>query len=54
VRFDTDDDFAQSTIFTATRNKGFTSDASDEEMVEPERDFDKLRARIKLRAIKKF
>jgi hypothetical protein len=54
LRFDEDDDFARSTVFTATGNKGFISDGSDEETKEPERDFDKLRARIKLRAIKKF
>jgi hypothetical protein len=55
LRFDDDEDFARTTIFTATTNKEFKdSDGSDGDQKEPERDFDKLRAKVKLRAIKKY
>ena len=55
LRFDADEEFARSTIITAKSNREEDGDKfSDDEEIEPERNFEKLRARIKLKSIKKF
>jgi hypothetical protein len=57
IKFDGDEEFARETILTATTkrmNGEEESEYSEEDAKEPERNFDKLRARIKLRAVKKY
>lgn len=57
IRFDNDEEFARQTIVTATTRKNNEEEQdslTEEEPEEPERNFDKLRARIKLKALKKY
>ena len=46
LRFDTDDEFARETLHSARSNKEFDSDDDLRNKKEPERDFDKLKAKI--------
>ena len=55
-KFETAKDFAETSIQTSSSNDydDFGEWDGEEYIPEPERNFDKLRARIKLKAIKKF
>jgi len=54
LRFDADPEFARSSILAEKANKEEGEIESEDEPKEPERNFEKLRARIKLRSMKKF
>lgn len=54
VKFDEDPEFARQTIRTTISSGKFRMTDDVKPQLEPERDFEKLRARIKLKAIKKF
>lgn len=45
IKFDTDDEFARETVHSARSNKEVDS-GDDRKVKEPERDFDKLKAKI--------
>lgn len=48
-----DEEYARNTL-KSVKSDDYDSTNGDEVSKEPERDFDKLKARIKLRAVKKF
>lgn len=54
LRFDADEEFARSKVLDAKANKEEGEVDSEEERVEPERNFPKLRTRIMLKSIKKY